>query len=77
MLSGSGHRPPVTEGIAEVMVKDIKSGEGRGATSEVPLAFQTGARPSLDPVALKTTRSKLITFGAIIIAVLIALWLSV
>jgi hypothetical protein len=70
-------RPPVTEDIAGVIVKDIKSGEGKGATSEVPMAFQTGARAPIDPVALKTTRTKLIMFGGIIVAVLIALWLSV
>lgn len=42
MVSGSGHRPPVTEGVAEVIVKDINSGEGQGGPSEVPMAFLPG-----------------------------------
>jgi len=76
MVSGSGHHPPVTEGIAEVMIKDIKSGEGRGATSEVPLAFQTGRQP-VDPVVLGQTRRQMTMFGIFAIAVLamlLAVW---
>jgi hypothetical protein len=69
MVSSSGHRPPVTEGVAEVMIKDIKSGEGRGATSEVPLAFQTGRVP-VDPAVLGQTRKQMTMFGAFALAVL-------
>jgi hypothetical protein len=32
-------RPPITEDVAEVIVKDVKEGEGHTPTSEVPLAF--------------------------------------
>lgn len=76
MTSMSGHRPPLTEGVAEVMVKDIKSGEGRGMTSEVPLAFQTGRLPP-DPVVLVQTRKQMTVFGAFsigLLLVLLAIW---
>jgi hypothetical protein len=32
-------RPPITEDVAEVIIKDVKGGEGRTPTSEVPIAF--------------------------------------
>lgn len=32
-------RPPIMEDVAEVIAKDVKEGEGRSPTSEVPLAF--------------------------------------
>lgn len=76
MVSSSGHRPPVTEGVAEVMIKDIKSGEGKGATSEVPLAFQTG-RPRADPAVLGNTRKQMTIFAVFavgILVVLLAIW---
>ncbi len=69
-------RPPVTEDVAEVIAKDIKSGEGRGLTSEVPMAFQTGAHAPTDTGALNQTRKKLIVFGVIVVAVLAVLWLA-
>ncbi len=69
MVSSSGHRPPVTEGVAEVIVKDIKSGEGKSGASEVPLAFQTG-RPPVDPTVLGQTRKQMTMFGVFAIAVL-------
>ncbi|WP_275787324.1 hypothetical protein [Pararhizobium gei] len=72
MASMSGHRPPVTEGVAEVMAKDIKSGEGRGMTSEVPLAFQTGRLPP-DPVVLGQTRKQMLQFGIFAIGLLLVL----
>jgi hypothetical protein len=77
MVSSSGHRPPVTEGVAEVMIKDIKSGEGKGATSEVPLAFQTGGRPPIDPVAVSHARKQMIMFAVFavgVLVVLLAIW---
>ncbi|MCV9962164.1 hypothetical protein OIU34_09660 [Pararhizobium sp. BT-229] len=69
MLPGSGHRPPVTEGVAEVIVKDIKSGEGKSGASEVPLAFQTGRAP-VDPAALGQARRQMTMFGIFAVAVL-------
>lgn len=72
MVSSSGHRPPVTEGVAEVMVKDIKSSEGKGATSEVPLAFQTG-RPPVDPTTLGHTRKQMTMFAVFAVGVLVVL----
>ena len=69
-------RPPVTEDVAGVIVKDIKSGEGKGPTSEVPLAFQTG-RPPVDPVILGDTRKQIVQFlgfAAAILIVLLAVW---
>lgn len=69
-------RPPVTEGVAEVIAKDIKSGEGKGLTSEVPLAFQTG-RPSVDPVELGDTRKQIVQFlgfAAVVLVVLLVVW---
>lgn len=74
MVSGSGHRPPVTEDVAEAMIKDIKSNEGKAPTSEVPLAFQTGTgRPPVDPVAISNTRKQMTLFGAFAVAVLLVL----
>lgn len=32
-------RPPITEDVAEVIARDVKSGEGHTPPSEVPLAF--------------------------------------
>ncbi len=69
-------RPPVTEDVAEVIAKDIKSGEGKGLTSEVPLAFQTG-RPPIDPAVLGDTRKQIVQFlgfAVVILAVLLAVW---
>lgn len=77
MTSSAGYRPPVTEGVAEAMVKDIKSIEGKGATSEVPLAFQTGARAPIDPVVLGNTRKQMTMFGVFavgVLAVLLVVW---
>jgi hypothetical protein len=62
-------RPPIMEDVAEVIAKDIKSGEGKAPTSEVPLAFQTGRRPA-DPVALDQARKQMTMFGIFAIAVL-------
>ncbi|WP_428426960.1 hypothetical protein [Pararhizobium sp.] len=76
MVSSYGHRPPVTEGVAEVIVKDIKSGEGKSGASEVPLAFQTGRAPA-DPAVLGNTRKQMTMFGIFavgILAVLLAVW---
>ncbi len=72
MTSSAGYRPPVTEGVAEAMVKDIKSIEGKSATSEVPLAFQTG-RPPVDTAVLGNTRKQMMLFGVFAIAVLAVL----
>ncbi|MCW0001293.1 hypothetical protein OE766_24015 [Pararhizobium sp. YC-54] len=72
MLHGSGHRPPVTEGVAEVIVKDIKSGEGEIGASEVPLAFQTGRAP-VDPAVLGQARKQMMMFGVFAVAVLAVL----
>lgn len=69
-------RPPVTEDVAEVIVKDIKSEEGHGATSEVPLAFIPGRKPA-DPALIDETRKQMvmfITFAIGVLAVLIAAW---
>lgn len=73
MVSSYGHRPPVSEGVAEVIVKDIKSGEGKSGTSEVPLAFQTGARAPIDPAVLGNTRKQMMMFGIFAVAVLAVL----
>ncbi len=76
MVSSYGHRPPVTEGVAEVIVKDIKSGEGKSGASEVPLAFQTGRAP-VDATLLGNTRKQMTMFGIFavgVLAVLIAVW---
>ncbi len=72
MVSSYGHRPPVTEGVAEVIVKDIKSGEGKSGASEVPLAFKKG-RPPVDPTALGNTRKQMTMFGIFAVAVLAVL----
>ena len=72
MVSSYGHRPPVTEGVAEVIVKDIKSGEGKSGASEVPLAFQTGRTP-VDPAILGNTRKQMMMFGTFAVAVLVVL----
>lgn len=72
MVSNYGHRPPVSEGVAEVIVKDIKSGEGKSGASEVPLAFQTG-RPPVDPTVLGNTRKQMMLFGIFAVAVLAVL----
>lgn len=69
-------RPPITEDVAEVIAKDIKSGEGRQPTSEVPLAFQPGRR-AVDPVALDQARKQMTMFGIFAVAVLamlLAVW---
>ena len=76
MVSSYGHRPPVTEGVAEVIVKDIKCGEGRSGASEVPLAFQTGRAP-VDPAALGHARKQMTMFGMFalaVLAVLLVVW---
>lgn len=76
MVSSYGHRPPVTEGVAEVIVKDIKSGEGKSGASEVPLAFQTGRSP-VDPAILGNTRKQMTMFGLFalgVLAVLLVVW---
>ena len=76
MVSSYGHRPPVTEGVAEVIVKDIKSGEGRSGASEVPLAFQTGRAP-VDATLLGNTRKQMTMFGMFALAglaVLLVVW---
>jgi hypothetical protein len=76
MVSSYGHRPPVTEGVAEVIVKDIKSGEGKSGASEVPLAFQTGRAPA-DPTVLGNTRKQMTMFAIFavgVLAVLLAVW---
>ncbi|HEV7308640.1 hypothetical protein [Ensifer sp.] len=41
MTSGV-NRPPLSEEAAEAIAKDIKQGEGHGATSEVPMSFLKG-----------------------------------
>ncbi|MBW9063220.1 hypothetical protein JNB71_07805 [Rhizobium herbae] len=69
-------RPPITEDVAEVIAKDIKSGEGKEPTSEVPLAFQTGRRP-VDPETLDQARKQMTMFGIFaiaVLAVLLAVW---
>lgn len=69
-------RPPVTEDVAEVIAKDIKSEEGHGATSEIPLAFIPGRKPA-DPALLGETRKQMmmvITFAVGVLIVLIAVW---
>lgn len=76
MVSSYGHRPPVTEGVAEVIVKDIKSGEGKSGASEVPLAFQT-SRATVDPAILGHTRKQMTIFGFFalaVLAVLLVVW---
>ncbi|WP_438750885.1 hypothetical protein [Pararhizobium sp. O133] len=74
MVSSSGHRPPVTEDVAEAMIKDIKSSEGKTPTSEVPLAFQTGTdRPHVDPVVINNTRKQMTLFGTFAVVVLLIL----
>jgi hypothetical protein len=69
-------RPPITEDVAEVIAKDIKSGEGKEPTSEVPLAFQTGRRP-VDPETLDQARKQMTMFGVFaigVLAVLLGVW---
>ncbi|MEK1931891.1 MAG: hypothetical protein AAAC47_19345, partial [Pararhizobium sp.] len=65
-------RPPITEDVAEVIAKDIKSGEGKEPTSEVPLAFQTGRRP-VDPATLDQARKQMMMFGVFAVGVLVML----
>ncbi|WP_077962788.1 hypothetical protein [Ensifer adhaerens] len=49
MTSGV-NRPPLSEDAAEAIAKDIKQGEGHGATSEVPMSFLRSLyRSPLDP----------------------------
>lgn len=69
-------RPPIMEDVAEVIAKDIKSGEGKEPTSEVPLAFQTDRRPA-DPESLDQARRQMTMFGIFavaVLAVLLAVW---
>ena len=74
MVSSYGHRPPVTEDVAEAMIKDIKSNEGKTPTSEVPLAFQTGeGRPPVDPAVISNTRKQMTLFGTFAVGVLLVL----
>ncbi|HTO29667.1 MAG TPA: hypothetical protein VL202_00585 [Pararhizobium sp.] len=73
MVSSSGHRPPVTEDVAEAMIKDIKSSEGKMPTSEVPLAFQAGSGPPINAAAISNTRKQMTLFGAFAVAVLLVL----
>ncbi|WP_075290755.1 hypothetical protein [Pararhizobium arenae] len=77
MASSAGQRPPITEGVAEVMVKDIKSNEGKSVTSEVPLAFQTSGRPPVDTAELGDTRKQIVMFlgfAAVVLVVLLGVW---
>lgn len=69
-------RPPITEDVAEVIAKDIKSGEGNEPTSEVPLAFQTGRRP-VDPETLDQARKQMTMFGIFagaVLTILLGVW---
>lgn len=69
-------RPPVTEGVADAITRDIKSNEGKGATSEVPLAFQAG-RPPVDPAILGKTRKQMSVFiglALVLLALLLGIW---
>ncbi|OJF95067.1 hypothetical protein AX760_04375 [Pararhizobium antarcticum] len=67
----------MTEGVAEVIVKDVHSGIGKGLTSEVPLAFQTAARAPTDPASRNRTRKALVVFALLGAAGLAVLWLMV
>ena len=69
-------RPPVSEGMAEAITKDIKSNEGRAPTSEVPIAFQL-TRPPIDPAIIAPIRRQMTLFGLFalcLLAALIAIW---
>ncbi|ANK74472.1 hypothetical protein ACI2KT_05145 [Ensifer adhaerens] len=66
MTSGV-NRPPLSEDAAEAIAKDIKQGEGHGATSEVPMSFlQSLYRSPLDPARRTHT-------GFVVLAVIVAL----
>lgn len=66
MTSGV-NRPPLSEDAAEAIAKDIKQGEGHGATSEVPMSFLKSLyRSPLDPARRTHT-------GFVVVAVIVAL----
>lgn len=75
-------RPPLTEGAANAIAGDIKSGGARGQVSEVPMAFQTprlqagnpGTVSSIDPN--NGRRKKLVILGLIIIALIFVVWVA-
>lgn len=69
-------RPPVTEGVADAMVREIKSHEGKAGTSEVLLAFQS-ARAPVDPVVIGAVRRQMATFAGfafVVLAILLVIW---
>lgn len=66
MTSGV-NRPPLSEDAAEAIAKDIKQGEGHGATSEVPMSFLRSLYHSpLDPARRTHT-------GFVVLAIIAAL----
>lgn len=74
-------RPPLSEGAANAIASDIKSGEARGQVSEVPLAFQTARQQAgnADPASRignpdvgKSKKLAIVTL--IIIALVVAVW---
>lgn len=69
-------RPPVSEGMADAITRDIKSNEGRTPTSEIPLAFQLGRQP-VDPAVIAPVRRQMTVFGVFalgVLAILITIW---
>ncbi|MDO9417626.1 hypothetical protein [Pararhizobium sp.] len=72
MQTGS-HRPPLPEGVAEVIAKDQVSSAPE-SKSEVPIAFiKPGQRPSAGPVASAGMSPVLIGIGIIAAIAVVAL----
>ncbi|KOF14476.1 hypothetical protein AC244_26910 [Ensifer adhaerens] len=69
-------RPPLTEDVAEVIVRDIKQAEGHGATSEVPMPFLKSLyRLPLMPSPIRKSHACLM-FGVAAIGLVAILLLS-
>ncbi|HEV7246104.1 MAG TPA: hypothetical protein VGN93_03825 [Shinella sp.] len=66
-------RPPITEDVAEVIVKDVKEGEGHTPTSEVPLAFLKRAADAKVPEMNSRVRTLFLGVLALVILLVVVL----
>nr|WP_298103839.1 hypothetical protein [uncultured Shinella sp.] len=68
-------RPPITEDVADVIAKDVKTGEGHTPTSEVPLAF---LRRGADGKPLEmNSRVRTVFLGVLVVLILLVVVLMV
>ena len=66
-------RPPITEDVAEVIVKDVKEGEGHTPTSEVPLAFLRRSTAGITPEMNSRVRTLFLSILAAVILLVVVL----